>query len=219
MRKRPAFSLVELLVVLVIIGILVSLILPAVQSVRVAARKSSCLNNMRQIGLAVVMYCDAHDGNFPKTVHDGDEQSWIYTLAPFTERVDALRICPDDPQGEERVKVHSTSYILNGYLVMENKNSVRNRNRLKALSKTMMVFEGSDERTTAFGNEHSHPFLWFGSLAMYEGTVLKEIEKEVEIDRHSGDAHYVFADGHVEQISADTIAQWASEGFNFARPQ
>src|SRR5690348_14675085 len=95
---RSAMTLIELLVVLAIIGMLVALLLPAVQSVRVASRSAQCKNNLRQLGLAIHMYANIHDGYIPDSCHDGDIPfSWVNTLAPFHENVDSIRICPDDP--------------------------------------------------------------------------------------------------------------------------
>lgn len=90
-RPKSAFTLVELLVVITIIGILIALLLPAVQAAREAARKSQCQNNLRQIGLALHSYHDAH-GIFPPGgfIHLTDYSKWrgsvLLRLLPYIEQ-------------------------------------------------------------------------------------------------------------------------------------
>ncbi len=87
---RRAFTLVELLVVIAIIGILIGMLLPAVQQVREAARRISCGNNIRQLSLATLNYESAHMG-FPMSWvgNSGTEDGWSAQakILPFLEQV------------------------------------------------------------------------------------------------------------------------------------
>ena len=97
-KRHPAgFTLVELLVVIAIIGILVALLLPAVQAAREAARRAQCLNNLKQIGLALHNYAPANRVFPPSfciargTVLSGNNGSWSIhgRILPYLEQGDA----------------------------------------------------------------------------------------------------------------------------------
>src|SRR5262245_4667789 len=109
-RKHHGFTLVELLVVIAIIGILVALLLPAIQAAREAARRSQCNNHLRQIATAVLMYNDnrkslpsvdlrsSFDFTNPNAVHSGGnilvhilpyiEEQAIYDAIDFSDAFD-----------------------------------------------------------------------------------------------------------------------------------
>lgn len=96
-KSREGFTLVELLVVIAIIGVLVSLLLPAVQQAREAARRMSCQNNLKQIGLALHNYNDtfkrlpvaiwsANPQKGEPSSFDDDGYGWMVSILPFVEQ-------------------------------------------------------------------------------------------------------------------------------------
>jgi prepilin-type N-terminal cleavage/methylation domain-containing protein len=88
-RLNRAFTLVELLVVIAIIGVLVALLLPAIQAAREASRRSSCQNNLKQLGLALQMHHDARLA-FPVGAASGEGSMWSYYILPFLEQTGAV---------------------------------------------------------------------------------------------------------------------------------
>ncbi|MEX1042682.1 MAG: DUF1559 domain-containing protein [Pirellulaceae bacterium] len=113
-RRHSAFTLVELLVVIAIIGVLVALLLPAVQQAREAARRMQCSNNLKQLGLALHNYHDTHQV-FPAGGYISNQLSWHVSILPFLEQ-SALHQSINFNQGTYHSKMPAALNNIPGYL-------------------------------------------------------------------------------------------------------
>ena len=116
--RRRGFTLVELLVVIAIIGVLVALLLPAVQAAREAARRNSCVNHLKQIGLAVQNYHDSL-GQYPsgREAVDMRAVSWAFNLLPYLEQPGSVRRAPPDRTRRRRSKRYRDAHAGVGLLL------------------------------------------------------------------------------------------------------
>ena len=84
-RRRSGFTLIELLVVIAIIAVLIALLLPAVQAAREAARRSQCVNNLKQLGLGIHNY-ESSNGSFAPGTRACCYGTWVVFLLPYIEQ-------------------------------------------------------------------------------------------------------------------------------------
>jgi prepilin-type N-terminal cleavage/methylation domain-containing protein/prepilin-type processing-associated H-X9-DG protein len=97
MKRDKGFTLIELLVVIAIIGILAAILLPALARAREAARRASCANNLKQMGIVFKMYANEADGSFPPGHKDGsNNRMGMYFIYPEYLTDIKIVVCPSD---------------------------------------------------------------------------------------------------------------------------
>src|SRR5512146_46140 len=96
-RRRTGFTLIELLVVIAIIAILAAILFPVFAAAREKARQSSCLNNQKQIGRALLMYAGDYDEQWPwYTLNCGAKSEWLWptALKTYIKQKSGVFWCP-----------------------------------------------------------------------------------------------------------------------------
>jgi prepilin-type N-terminal cleavage/methylation domain-containing protein len=125
-RRECGFTLIELLVVIAIIAILAAILFPVFAQARESARQSTCLSNIKQIGISTAMYIQDNDGLYPsqsadglKTIADGGKVGTYYDeLQPY-EKNQQLWLDPSGSAagGDGKLKVPAMTYHMNGNLI------------------------------------------------------------------------------------------------------
>lgn len=223
-RKKYGFTLIELLVVIAIIVILAAILFPVFSRARENARRTSCLSNTRQLGLAFHQYFQDYDEQFPllgKKVGADSlapvETSWFFTMQSYIKSTQMLR-CPSDtsntwvadadwhnssvthlPDGVTRAR--RSSYTLNGYLPQGNSNPTQGGNfpHIASIQKTSEVIFLSESPTNFNGN-YFHAHTWNPPVSASHWVVAKNRPDDLAYDRHLEGFNAAFLDGHAKFV-------------------
>jgi prepilin-type N-terminal cleavage/methylation domain-containing protein/prepilin-type processing-associated H-X9-DG protein len=207
--KKAAFTLIELLVVITIVGILIAIMLPVMGRAREEARRAQCANELRQIGLAIHMYIDDHNGKFPMAQQTGEY--WYDYIMPYLEDENVFR-CPSykyaRTPSEPDFYIYSSygynffglCYFMNSSLSLTGGIDI---NHIKNSSRCIMVADSS--KTYATPGQTSY-------FAIYKA---KYDPRGKPGDRHSGGANVVFVDGHIGCYGQDFLCNQGEEWWNY----
>ncbi len=188
-RWNHGFTLIELLVVMAIIAILAGLLLPGLARAKQSAKATQCLNHLKQIGVAAVMYShDNHDALL-RSQHNG--ASWLGMLRPLVGT--NLYRCPSDPNTKRLF-----SYAINDFLLPPEPGSAMpdysKMSALRSPSETLYLAE------THQNYDHDDHFHFADSNESGEGDYSSlGFPAVVSVSRHNASANYLFVDSHVER--------------------
>jgi prepilin-type processing-associated H-X9-DG protein len=197
---RRAFTLIELLVIIVILVMLAALLLPALSRAKESARSTQCLSQMRQLGLAVRLYAEDNEDEFPRSQHSAfshGQLTWGRAVAPqlgfttmtWTNLLPGVYHCAGDR------RTASWSYGLNVYFELGPDDDYEGKpqtwRRVVSVpnpSGTLLLAENASSA------DHIMPNFWTASSDAVD----------VASRRHKQRSDYTFVDGHVELLQLES---------------
>ncbi|RYX80726.1 DUF1559 domain-containing protein [bacterium] len=198
--SKSGFTLIELLVVIAIIAILAAILFPVFARARENARKSSCMSNLKQIGIGVMQYTQDYDEKFPTWNGSNGITSvgWAGSLQPYLKSVQIFQ-CPSETVGPDSNPESGgySDYAYNVWLGYDGANSNgRSLSYLTQASLSVMVYDsrgGPAERGTGRAYEDGGPF----GTGTGNSAHLASFSDPSGL-RHMDGINYAFCDGHVK---------------------
>lgn len=216
--KRRAFTLIELLVVISIISVLAAILFPVFARARENARRTSCLSNLKQIGLGMMMYAQDYDETYPPYQRTSSETppfpfwqtnrwEWAHMIYPYTKNVQVYR-CPNGNSTSNYFGNYGVNYhLLHGTPVK--------LSAVIASASTYMIMDSGRNYITA-GRAYSAPdgaFYLPGAKELTGASITGVSDwylSDYSDGRHFKGINITFADGHAKWLKSSTV--WIEAG-------
>jgi prepilin-type N-terminal cleavage/methylation domain-containing protein/prepilin-type processing-associated H-X9-DG protein len=228
--KRKAFTLIELLVTIAIITILAAILFPVFARARENARRASCMSNLKQIGLGIMMYVQDYDDTYPMSQRDNDtgaQTFWYYDVKPYVKDFRVFG-CPSSPGGYGN---STTSHVWgnnNDDLVRAGNYSVNelvmplavaaNISELYTVKMSSVASPSSTYLAMDGSNAYLEPFYAVnpGSSYIYipgtkrlngkgDSGLFERFRTDFDTGRHFNGLNMVFADGHAKWLKIEKV--------------
>jgi prepilin-type processing-associated H-X9-DG protein/prepilin-type N-terminal cleavage/methylation domain-containing protein len=221
---KRMFTLIELLVVIAIIAILAAMLMPALQQAREEARSAACMSNLKQFGLAMHMYTDDNDGNFPVGRVNSPVLLWMWQLAPYAGAGEwgwALEGISQDHRSSGGIYSCPTDTFVNPYEYGVKTWLSYGINIHLATDAGMRVFSTIHQIRNAAGcfymADSYGPDSWRPILAPWDWDPARRGYP------HNGARNVLFVDGHVSQVTLnewprDNVAQYGTGAIIYSAP-
>jgi len=206
--SHRGFTLVELLVIIAILALLAAILFPVFAQAREAARRCTCASNLKQLGMAFMMYAGDYDETLPEAGGDSDSAAWIDYSSPdqragiypylrqFSKTGPSVYRCPNGLPDTSSYRSVSSTYAMNDYLRPWHGTYPRSipdaslaLSQIDSVSRTILLFEAT-QHPEGWTNRNGSP---------YFHTVDKATGRPVGVPQvyHHGGSNFLFCDGHV----------------------
>ena len=198
--KKRGFTLIELLVVVAIIAILAAILFPVFARAREQARRASCASNLKQVGLAMKMYIQDYDEQFPSNeLPDIGELGWAEQISTYQRNTQVLQ-CPSESQQQQQPDLY-TDYYMSVWL------SARpdgvHEGSIEFPANTVMNGEGPASKSNAYCQAVRGGETMGGTGST--SWLLPDIQ--VNARRHSEGTNFLFIDGHVKWLRPESTME------------
>jgi prepilin-type processing-associated H-X9-DG protein len=185
--------LVEVLVTVSLIAALSALAVPISRAILTRSHAVNCASNLRQIGMATMMYASDHSMTLPVTTHQrrAGGMSWSLSLQPYASGTVTFKCADDEEEGRPY------TYLINDFLTPNPVGApdldFSRISKIKRLETTFLFAEAS---ATYLNSDHFH-------FSDYHGQAVPPaaFAEQVAVERHGGKSNFLFTDGHVETLS------------------